>query len=87
MVKVKIFGVIRSTTGFGYIEVQAKNVQDIFDEISSRMEKGYYEDLKKEEEKKKSEISDIEVISAEKISDSIEDSIKKTNKKDKNNEN
>ena len=35
------------------------------------------------EEKKKSEISDIEVISAEKISDSIEDSIKKTNKKDK----
>ena len=55
MVKVKIFGVIRSTTGFGYIEVQAKNVQDIFDEISSRMEKGYYEDLKKEEEKKKSE--------------------------------
>ena len=45
MVKVKIFGVIRSTTGFGYIEVDAKNVQGIFDEISDRMKKGYYEDL------------------------------------------
>ena len=50
MVKVKIFGVIRSTTGFGYLEVDAENVQGIFDEISARMEKGYYEDLIKQDE-------------------------------------
>ena len=52
MVKVKIFGVIRSTTGFGYLEVNASNVQEIFDEISELMKKGYYEDLKKEDERK-----------------------------------
>lgn len=50
MVKVKIFGVIRSTTGFGYLEVDTENVQGIFDEISERMKKGYYDDLKKQEE-------------------------------------
>ena len=47
MVKVKIFGVIRSTTGFGYLEVEAKSVKDIFDEISKKMEKGYKEDKEK----------------------------------------
>ncbi len=52
MVKVKIFGVIRSTTGFGYLEVDAGNVQGIFDAISEKMKKGYYEDLKKQEEMK-----------------------------------
>ena len=50
MVKVKIFGVIRSTTGFGYLEVDTDNMQGIFDAISEKMEKGYYEDLKKQEE-------------------------------------
>lgn len=45
MVKVKIFGVIRSTTGFGYLEIEAKTVKDIFSEISKKMEKGYYENL------------------------------------------
>ena len=52
MIKVKIFGVIRSTTGFGYLEVDAKNVQGVFDAISEKMEKGYYEDLKKQKEQK-----------------------------------
>lgn len=52
MVKVKIFGVIRTTTGFGNLDVDAKNVQAIFDEISKKMEKGYYEDLRKLEEMK-----------------------------------
>lgn len=52
MVKVKIFGVIRSTTGFGYLEVKADNIQGVFDEISALMKKGYYEDLKKQEEMK-----------------------------------
>ncbi len=52
MVKVKIFGVIRSTTGFSYLEVDAKNVKAIFDEISSKMEKGYKEDLEKLEQMK-----------------------------------
>lgn len=52
MIKVKIFGVIRSTTGFGYLEVEAKTVKDIFDVISRKMEIGYKEDLKKLEEQK-----------------------------------
>ncbi len=52
MVKVKIFGVLRSTTGFGYLELEAKTVQGIFEEISKLMEKGYYEDLRKLEEAK-----------------------------------
>ena len=52
MVKVKIFGVLRSTTGFGYIEMEAKTVNGIFENISEKMRKGYYEDLKKQEERK-----------------------------------
>ena len=52
MTKVKIFGVLRSTIGFGYLEVEAKTVIDVFSEISKIMEKGYYEDLKKQEELK-----------------------------------
>ena len=61
MVKVKIFGVIRSPTGFGYIEVDAKNVQGIFDEISDRMKKGYYEDLKKQKEQKQDNLPERNV--------------------------
>ena len=52
MVKVKIFGVIRSTTGFGYLDINAKTVKDVFIEISKKMEIGYYEELKKLEEMK-----------------------------------
>lgn len=52
MVKVKIFGVIRTTTGFGYLELEAKTVKDIFTEISKKMEIGYKEDKKKLEEQK-----------------------------------
>lgn len=52
MVKVKIFGVIRSTTGFSYISLDADTVLDVFKEISALMEKGYYEDLQKLEEQK-----------------------------------
>ncbi len=52
MVKVKIFGVIRSTTGFGTIDVEAKNLKEVFGEISSRMEKGYYDNLEKKEKMK-----------------------------------
>lgn len=50
MTKVKIFGVLRSTIGFGYLEVEAKTVIGVFEEISKIMEKGYNEDLKKQEE-------------------------------------
>ena len=52
MVKVKIFGVIRSTTGFGSLEINVKTVNDIFVEISRKMGIGYYEELKKIEEMK-----------------------------------
>lgn len=52
MVKVKIFGVIRSTTGFDYLEIEAKTVKDIFEHISKKMEKGYHEDLEKLEQMK-----------------------------------
>ena len=52
MTKVKIFGVLRTTIGFGYLEVEAKTVIGVFEEISKIMEKGYYEDLKKQEEAK-----------------------------------
>ncbi len=52
MVKVKIFGVIRTTTGFSYLDVDAKTVKDVFSDISRKMEKGYYEDLQKIEEMK-----------------------------------
>ena len=64
MVKVKIFGVIRSTTGFGYLEVEAKSVKDIFDEISKKMEKGYKEDKEKLEQMKNGEITDEELLAS-----------------------
>ena len=50
MTKVKIFGVLRTTIGFGYLEVNAATVNGVFEEISKIMRKGYYEDLKKQEE-------------------------------------
>lgn len=52
MVKVKIFGVLRTTIGFGYLELDAKNMLDVFTEISKIMEERYYEDQKKLEEMK-----------------------------------
>lgn len=52
MTKVKIFGVLRSTIGFGYLEVEAKTVIGVFEEISKIMEKGYYADLKRQEDEK-----------------------------------
>ncbi len=52
MVKVKIFGVIRSTTGFGSLDVDAKTVKDVFGAISKKMEKGYYENLENLEKMK-----------------------------------
>ncbi len=52
MTKVKIFGVLRTTIGFGYLEVEAKNVAGVFEEISKIMQKRYYEDLQKQEEAK-----------------------------------
>ena len=50
MVKVKIFGVLRSTTGLSEHNTRAKTVNGIFEEISEIMEKRYYEDLKKQKE-------------------------------------
>lgn len=52
MVKVKVFGVIRTTTGFSYLEVDAKTVNDIFEIISRRMAIGYEEDREELERKK-----------------------------------
>lgn len=52
MVKVKVFGVIRTTTGFSYLEVEAKTVNDIFEIISRRMAIGYEEDQEELERKK-----------------------------------
>lgn len=52
MVKVKIFGVLRTTIGFGYLEVDGKNVKSVFEEISKIMEKKYFEDQKRLEELK-----------------------------------
>ncbi len=52
MTKVKIFGVLRTTIGFGYLEVEAKNVSGVFEEISKIMLKRYYEDAQKQEEAK-----------------------------------
>lgn len=52
MVKVKIFGVLRTTIGLGYLELDAKNVLDVFTEISKIMETRYYEEQKKLEEMK-----------------------------------
>ncbi len=48
MVKVKVFGVIRSTTGVSYLEVNADSVQGIFDELSAIMKKGYNKDSEKQ---------------------------------------
>ena len=48
MVKVKIFGVIRTTTGFGYIETDAKTVNDIFEFISKKMAQGYKEEQERQ---------------------------------------
>ncbi len=45
MVKVKIFGVLRTTIGFGYLEVESGTVEQVFIEISKIMEKRYYEDI------------------------------------------
>lgn len=50
MIKVKIFGVLRSTTGLSEHNTNAKTVNGIFEEISAIMEKRYYEDLKKQQE-------------------------------------
>ena len=52
MVKVKIFGVVRSTTGFSYLELECQNVLGVFEEISKLMKKRYYEDLKRLEDLK-----------------------------------
>ncbi len=52
MVKVKIFGVIRTTTGFSYLETESKTVKDIFEIISKKMAQGYKEDLEKLEQMK-----------------------------------
>ncbi len=52
MVKVKIFGVLRTTIGMSYIEVKASTVQGVFEEISKVMAKNYVEyHLRKEREK------------------------------------
>ncbi len=48
MVKVKIFGVLRTTIGFGYLELEAKTVLEVFEEISKVMEQRYYEDIEKQ---------------------------------------
>ena len=53
MVKVKIFGVIRTTTGFGYIETDAKTVNDIFEIISKKMAQGYKEEQERIEKMKR----------------------------------
>lgn len=50
MIKVKIFGVLRSTTGLSEHNTSAKTVNGIFEEISAIMEERYYEDLKKQAE-------------------------------------
>ena len=42
MVKVKTFGVIRTTTGFGTLELEAKTVKEVFSVISEKMKKSYY---------------------------------------------
>lgn len=52
MVKVKVFGVLRTTIGMSYIEVNASTVQGVFEEISKVMKKNYVEyHLRKEKEK------------------------------------
>ncbi len=49
MVKVKIFGVLRTTIGFGYLEVEGKTVKSVFEEISKIMHQRYLEDKNKTE--------------------------------------
>ncbi len=52
MIKVKIFGVLRTTIGMSYIEVNASTVQGVFEEISKTMKKNYVEyHIRKEKEK------------------------------------
>ena len=53
MVKIKIFGVLRTTIGFGYLELSAKSVSDVFAEISKTMEKRYIEKQKESESDRK----------------------------------
>lgn len=53
MVKVKIFGVLRTTIGFGYLEVESGTVEGVFKEISKIMEKRYYEDIENTKEAEK----------------------------------
>ncbi|MBR3766719.1 MAG: MoaD/ThiS family protein [Clostridia bacterium] len=48
MVKVKIFGVLRTTTGLSEHSTNAKTVNGIFEEISEIMEKKYFEDIEKQ---------------------------------------
>lgn len=55
MVKVKIFGVLRSTTGLSEHNTTASTVNGIFEEISEIMEKRYYEDI----EKRKADTSEV----------------------------
>lgn len=55
MTKVKIFGVLRTTTSLSYLETESPTVMGVFEEISKVMEKKYYEDLQKQEELKKSD--------------------------------
>lgn len=50
MVKVKIFGVLRSTTGLSEHTTNVKTVNGIFEEISEIMKERYLEDLKKQAE-------------------------------------
>ncbi len=52
MIKVKVFGVIRTTTGFSYLETEAETVNDIFEIISRKMAQGYKEDKEKLEQMK-----------------------------------
>ncbi len=52
MVKVKIFGVLRSTIGMSYIEVNAQSVEEVFDEISNVMKKNYYAYYARKQEEK-----------------------------------
>ncbi len=52
MVKIKIFGVLRTTIGFGYLELTADTVKGVFEEISKIMEKRYIEDREKLEKMK-----------------------------------
>ena len=53
MVKIKIFGVLRTTIGLGYLELSAKSVSDVFAEISKTMEKRYIEKQNEPDDGKK----------------------------------